>query len=95
VVNEGNEWCIKCVYLYIVIACVLKTIAIFSATYTLQQLGRSLRNKQKNEKTSHRIRLVTSVGLLSTLPCTAQLRPNSCLAAIYLRMEHIICASPF
>jgi hypothetical protein len=80
------------IYIYIVIAYIFKTVAIFSATYTLQELGRSLRNKQKNEKTSYRIRLVTSVSLLSTLPCTAQLRPNPCLATMYL---HIIYASPF
>jgi hypothetical protein len=35
--NEGNEFCIKmCIFIYIVIACILKTVAIFSATYTLQ-----------------------------------------------------------
>jgi hypothetical protein len=73
--DEGNELCIKiCIYVDCYRLYFLKTVAIFSATYTLQQLGRrSLRNKQKNEKTSYRIRLVTSVSLLSTLPCTAQL----------------------
>jgi hypothetical protein len=67
----------KNVYIYILLSLVFfkKTVAIFSATYTLQQLGRSLRNKQKNEKTSYRIRLVTSVSLLSTLPCTPNFAP--------------------
>jgi hypothetical protein len=46
----------------------IKTVAIFSATYTLQQLDRSLRNEQKNEKTSYRTRLVASVSLLQTQP---------------------------
>jgi hypothetical protein len=93
--SEENELCIKmCIYIY---CChfFIKTVAIFFATYILQQLDRSLRNKQKNEQTSYRIRLVTLVSLLQTLPCTAQLRLNPCLAAIYRRMEHIICASPF
>jgi hypothetical protein len=92
--GEGNELCIK-MCIYIVIAFFIKTVAIFSATYTLQQLNRSCRNKQKNEKTSYRVRLVTSASLLPTLSCTAQLHPNPCLAAIYRHMEHTICASPF
>jgi hypothetical protein len=61
---EGNEFCIKmCIYIYCY-RLFITTAAIFSATYTLQQLDRSLRSKQKNEKTSYRIRLVTSVSLL-------------------------------
>jgi hypothetical protein len=44
--SEEDVLCIQCVYLYIscylVIACIFKTVVIFSATYTLQQLGRSL-----------------------------------------------------
>jgi hypothetical protein len=59
------------IYIYCYHFCI-KTVAIFSATYTLQQLNRSLRNKQKNkqknEQTGYSIRLVTSVGLLPTLP---------------------------
>jgi hypothetical protein len=59
------------IYIYIVIACILKTVTIFSATYTPQQLGGSLRNKQKNEKTSYRTRLVTSVRLYLAQPNSA------------------------
>jgi hypothetical protein len=45
ILDEGNELCI--IYIYIVILLSLKTVAIFSVTYTLQRLGKSL---QKNEK---------------------------------------------
>jgi hypothetical protein len=48
---EGNELCVKCVcFICILLYCnrlSFLTIATFPATYTLQQLGRSL---QKNEK---------------------------------------------
>jgi hypothetical protein len=54
----------------------IKTVATFSATYTLQQLNRSLRNKQKNkqknEQTSYRIRRVTSVILAESFSAPKQ-----------------------
>jgi hypothetical protein len=62
------------VYLYIYIYCCrffIKTVAIFPATYTLQQLDKSLQNKQNNETTSYRIPLVTySPTSPQSLPCS-------------------------
>jgi hypothetical protein len=68
--DEGNGLCIKmCIYIYIV-AFFIKTVAIFSATYTLQQLNRTLRNKQKGEQKNE---LVTVPALLHQ---SAYSRPN-------------------
>jgi hypothetical protein len=70
-IGEGNELCVKfCIYIYCYRLFYKNCRDLFCYLYTTA-VGQ---NKQKNEKTSYRIRPVTSVSLLLTPPCTAQLR---------------------